>query len=51
MESFWSRAAFEDGEEENTLSIVSQGDLIISMSPQNSLSSVHSASRVGLTRS
>ena len=32
-ESFWFRAAFEDGEEENTLSIVSQGDLMISSEP------------------
>jgi len=32
-ESFWFRAAFEDGEEENTLSIVGQGDLMISSEP------------------
>ena len=31
--SFWFRAAFEDGEEENTLSIVGQGDLTISSEP------------------
>ena len=31
--SFWFRAAFEDGEEENTLSIVGQGHLMISSEP------------------
>ena len=31
--SFWSRGAFEDGEEENTLPIVGQGDLMISCEP------------------
>ena len=32
-ESFWFRAAFEDGEKENTLSIVGQCDLMISSEP------------------
>ena len=32
-ESFWLRTAFEDGEEENTLSIVGLGDLMISSEP------------------
>jgi len=31
--SFWFRVAFEDGKEENTLSIVGQGDLMISSEP------------------
>ena len=31
--SFWFRGAFEDDEEENTLSIVGQGDLTISSEP------------------
>ena len=29
-ESFWFRGVFEDGKEENTLSIVGQDDLMIS---------------------
>jgi len=31
--SFWFRASFEDGEEENTLFIVGQDDLMISSEP------------------
>jgi len=31
--SFWFRGAFEDGEEENTLSIMGQGDLMIFSEP------------------
>ena len=43
-ESFWFRAAFEDGEEENTLSIVDQGDLMISNEPIE-LSKFHTSSK------
>ena len=32
-EIFWFKAAFKDGEEENALSIVGQGDLMISSEP------------------
>ena len=32
-ENFWFKVAFEDGEEENTLSIVGQDDLIIFNEP------------------
>jgi len=49
--SFWFRAAFEDGEEENTLSIVGQGDLMISCEPIELSSFIHPASRAELTRS
>jgi len=31
--SFWFRDAFEDGKEENTLSIVRQGDQMIPIKP------------------
>jgi len=31
--SFWFKATFDDSEEENTLSIVGQGDLMISSEP------------------
>ena len=42
--SFGFKAAFEDGEEENTLSIVGQGDLMIS-SKLIELSKFHPSSK------
>jgi len=43
-ESFWFIATLEDGEEENTLSIVGQGDLMISSEPIE-LSKFHPSSK------